>query len=139
MEIERDYFRPFITHTGGILAYIENMRQETKWGGDIELQVLSEIYDVRIEVFNHSPKPIKVFNEKAGNTHKIVRLLYLQLSHYDSLHKLSESKKVIEGGFGTLESIVLENARERVKNIGKVPRLTTDRGVIDRTSKARHQ
>lgn len=114
MEIEKDYFRPFITHQNGILRYISEMREDGKWAGDIELQVLSEIYDVKIEVYSKNENPIKVFNENASQKHKVVRLLYLQQSHYDSLHKLSEDPTVIEGGFGTLESEVLDLARERV-------------------------
>ena len=144
MEIERNYFRPFIIHPRGPLAYINEMRKDGKWGDDIEIQVLSEIYNVKIEVFNHSWKPIKTFNEKAAEEgKKTVRLLYLQLSHYDSLHKLDEKDKVIDGAFGTLEEIVLEEARDRVKNGGghgsslsKVPKFaqgqSKDRGDLSR-------
>jgi hypothetical protein len=66
MEIEKAHFRNFVTHKNGILRYIEEMRQEGKWAGDIELQVLSEIYDVKIEVYDWSETPIKVFNENAS-------------------------------------------------------------------------
>lgn len=138
MEIEKDYFRPFITHSKGLLSYIEEMRQDGKWGGDIELQILSEIYDVKIEVYNHSYKPVKVFNENASQqSEKIVRLLYLQFSHYDSLHFLKEKKCVIEGAFGTLERIVLDGARERVKEGGgrKVGEEGFERGDVDRVCK----
>lgn len=137
MEIEKNYFRPFITHSRGILGYIEEMRKDGKWGGDIELQVLSEIYDIKIEVYNFSSVPVKVFNKNASQDHKIVRLLYLQLTHYDSFHKLSESKTIIEGMFGTLENLVLENARERVKNGGNVPKFGSQfqRGDLDRAGK----
>ena len=37
MEIERAHFRNFVTHKNGILRYIEEMRQDGKWAGDIEL------------------------------------------------------------------------------------------------------
>ena len=136
MEIEKDYFRPFITHPNGILRYIEEMRGDGKWGGDIEIQILSEIYDVKIEVYDHSPKPVKVFNEKASQTHKIVRLLYLQMSHYDSLHFLEEKATVLVGEFGTMEEIVLESARERVTRMKNLPKgMVIDRDQVDKASK----
>jgi predicted Rossmann-fold nucleotide-binding protein len=46
----------------------------------------------------------------------VIRLLYLQRSHYDALHKLSEAPTVLEGAFGTMEEVVLEEARERAQN-----------------------
>jgi len=136
MEVEQEYFRPFITHQYGILRYIQEMREEGKWGGDIEIQILSEIYDVKIEIYNHSPKPVKIFNENASQKMKVVRLLYLQMSHYDSLHNLAENPTVLEGGFGTLENIVLDSAKERIKNNKNMPKgMTTNRDNFDKASK----
>jgi OTU domain-containing protein 5 len=66
IDIERDYFRPFITHPQGIDKYLEEMSKNGIWAGDIELQVLSEIYDVTIEVYDSSEQPMKVFNKDAS-------------------------------------------------------------------------
>ena len=66
MDVERDHFRPFITHSLGLEKYIEGMRKLGCWAGDIELQVISELYDVRIEIFEYNEVPIKVFNENAS-------------------------------------------------------------------------
>jgi OTU-like cysteine protease len=54
IDIEKDHFRPFITHPQGLLKYLEEMRTNGTWAGDIELQVLSEIYDVTIEVYDNN-------------------------------------------------------------------------------------
>lgn len=37
MDIERAHFRNFVTHKNGLLRYIEEMREDGKWAGDIEL------------------------------------------------------------------------------------------------------
>lgn len=139
IDIEKDYFRPFIVHPQGLLKYIEIMGKPGTWAGDIELQVLSEIYDVVIEIYDCSEEPIKVFNKDASQRHKIVRLLYLQRSHYDSLHKLDEPASVIEGVFGTIEKAVLEDTYDRVakqKGIKGVEVL--DRTNFNRKCKTRY-
>lgn len=136
MDVERDHFRPFITHSLGLEKYIEQMRKPGSWAGDIELQVISELYDVRIEIFEYNEVPIKVFNEKAGQQHKILRLLYLQKSHYDSLHKLSEPASFVKGVVGTLELATLEDARERSSK-SKVAVAKDTASPVDRTDISR--
>ena len=96
IDLFKDQFRLFIIHKdGGLIKYLEDMRKEGTWAGDIELQAIAELYDIRIEIYEYTDEPVKVFNETASQKNKIVRLLYLQKSHYDSLHKLSEPATVL--------------------------------------------
>lgn len=37
IDVERDYFRPFIPHVRGLDDYINNMRKDGVWGDDVEL------------------------------------------------------------------------------------------------------
>jgi hypothetical protein len=49
---------------------------------------------------------------------------------------LSEPPSVIEGGFGTMENVVLEDAREKVKNQNGAPKnMATNRADYGRQSK----
>ena len=86
LEIEKDFFKPFISGGLSIEKYIENMRKDKVWGDDLEIQIISEIYDVKIQIFSTSWTPIKTFNENPIENAKCIRLLYLQFSHYETIH-----------------------------------------------------
>lgn len=88
------------------------------------------MYDIRIEVYSDSYSPIKVFNQNATQTHKIVRLLYLAMSHYDSFHFNQEERRVIAGEFGVMERNVIQLAKDRVKDRSTTQK--NNREVADR-------
>ena len=43
--------------------YIANKSQNGVWGDDIELQAFREIYDVPIEIYAYSNRPMKTFHD----------------------------------------------------------------------------
>lgn len=85
MRYESFYFQNFIT--GGpeeFNEYCEKMMRNGEWGGHVEIQAMSEIYQRRIEIFSYAAEPMKVVgNSFLGNA--VIRLSYHQQSHYNSI------------------------------------------------------
>jgi len=85
MRYESFYFQEFTT--GGpedFQQYCENMIRNGIWGGHIEIQAMSEIYQRPVEIYSYGAEPMKVVgNSFLGNA--VIRLSYHQQSHYNSI------------------------------------------------------
>lgn len=98
----------------GPANYVSRIRTDGVWADDIELQVMSEIYDCSIEVYADSTNPIKIFNEKPQAIEMRVRLHYLGGCHYDVIWDSRRTTHPLQGhAFGNVESASIDLARER--------------------------
>lgn len=64
ISVERDYFKNFID--GGedyIDEYIARKSVLGCWGDDIEIQAMTEIYDIPMEIYAYDNRPMKTFHE----------------------------------------------------------------------------
>ena len=64
IELETDYFNEYVANVAGTLTlsnYVNNMRRNRTWGGNLELIAFSELYRKTIEVYRSSPQPDHVF------------------------------------------------------------------------------
>lgn len=116
LQAELDFYRQFITTPPGPENYIRRLRTDGVWADDIELQIMSEIYDCSIEIYADSTTPIKTFNENPQAISMRVRLHYLGSCHYDVIWDSRRTSHPLQGhAFGNLESASVEAARERNK------------------------
>ena len=81
---ERAYFRAFVV--GDWDAYVARMRQAGEWGDHVEIQAMSEIYDMPIEIFAYSAQPLRTYRgEGEASGRGVMRLSYHFASHYCSV------------------------------------------------------
>ncbi len=91
-----DEYAPFLHNKGGVCTYINRMRQDGEWGGELEVSILSKILEVEIHLHNHhiSPKTsLPHASTKYGvdeNYQHIMHLSYEGL-HYESLVPIEET------------------------------------------------
>jgi OTU-like cysteine protease len=82
---ERNYFNNYIV--GGDCAfdyYTANMEKDGVWGDDVEIQAISELYNISVEIYIYSTKPAKTFHEESGSKRKVC-LSFHYNSHYNLL------------------------------------------------------
>lgn len=82
IEKEKTFFSKFINEN--FEKYIQRKKKEGTWGDNIEIQALSEIYNLQIQIFHNKKIPTMIYNQKK-KFEKIIRLFYKNLSHYDSI------------------------------------------------------
>lgn len=116
LKAELPFFRQFIIDTQGPEHYLKQLRKDGEWADDLEIQIISELYDCRIEVFGTSNNPIKVFNEKPEAIKVPLRLFYLQQCHYDVIWDPRRPHPLKGHRFGQFEEAALEAANHRDHN-----------------------
>lgn len=116
LEAEISFYKQFITNPPGPEGYVRNLRKDGVWADDIELQVMSEIYDCSIEVYSESTTPLKVFNEAPKAIQMRVRLHYLGGCHYDLIWDPRRTSYPLQGqNFGSIEAASVAKAKDRLK------------------------
>jgi OTU domain-containing protein 5 len=117
VELERDFYKNYVIGgDNGFDHYLERKRRDGVWGDDLEIQALSEIYGLPIEIYAYSNTPMRTFHEVADGNLEPIRLSYHGRSHYNSIKSEGkEEYKIIEKDFGQLETIALREATERKK------------------------
>jgi OTU domain-containing protein 5 len=81
MKSNQDLFEVFIS--SNFDQYLEEMKKSTTWGDEVEIAALSQLFKIRIEVYEDiSPEPFLI-NEFPSTT--VIRLLYVEKVHYDSI------------------------------------------------------
>lgn len=127
LEIEQNYFKSFTTDPFNFSQYIKDTRINGTWGGNIEQQAQSEIYNIKLDIFVFSEEPINTFNEDCVSDYDKARLFYRKKNHYDSikpkvLSKISIKKQeainsgIIKVKYGVIEKESLELAKGRLAN-----------------------
>lgn len=116
MLTEIKFFGQFISHSKGPKHYANEVRKDGVWADNLEIQIVSEIYDCRIEIYTTSRTPIKVFNEKPEAIKTPIRLLYLQQSHYELIFNPMTKPSLETQSFGLIEEASLEAAKSRDHN-----------------------
>lgn len=80
---ERNYFEQFVAEPFD--DFLARISREGEWGDDVEIEALSEIFDVRVEIYaSYSYQLMRTFHETSAASHPI-RLQYVGNSHYNSL------------------------------------------------------
>lgn len=130
LRLNSEFFRPFIT--GIVERYIQTLEENGSWAGDIELQILSEIYDCPVEIYTTSNKAIKVFNEAADEHTEPIRLLYLQRNHYDAIVPDDKQAPLHDVAFGGIEKEALSELKRNKKDPA---RLKSSRLVFEQDCK----
>ena len=90
IELERNYFQLFIANVRGNLTvtrYVNKMRKDRTWGGNIELIAFAELYRKTIHIYQSGPQPNHVFGEgySIAQGEDPIRLHYRDGNHYESL------------------------------------------------------
>ncbi|XVF05131.1 hypothetical protein REPUB_Repub05bG0145100 [Reevesia pubescens] len=83
MERERDHFSQFITE--GFTSYCKRKRRDKVYGNNMEIQVLSEMYNRPIHIYSYSIEPINIFHGSYNTDTPPIRLSYHHGNHYNSL------------------------------------------------------
>ena len=106
LEHEKEFFANYVPEEyDNIDEYIRHKRKNAVWGDNIELQVLGEMYGVRIEIYAYDNVP----NFVAGvgiEDDRVLRLSYHSNSHYNSIvHKDINKRKenLISDSLGEFE------------------------------------
>ena len=79
---EKIFYSKFINEN--FEKYIERKKKEGCWGDNIEIQAISEIYNLQIQIFHNEKIPIMIYNQEK-KYEKIIRLFFRNLDHYDSI------------------------------------------------------
>ena len=97
LKVQKKYFELFIEDDFD--EYIKEKRKNGVWGDDIELEVLSEIYNRPIEIYCGSANPSKCFHEEKqknicdeGIVSSPIRLSYHGKNHYNSVIPLKNDE-----------------------------------------------
>jgi OTU domain-containing protein 5 len=108
LKIEAQYYKNFTTCPDDFDQYIENMGKISVWGGNIELQCLSELYNVKIEIYVWSMDPLNTFNEDCDTDYIHSSLLKINFGILEKeALELANSRNSTENG----ESPDIKNAR----------------------------
>lgn len=132
LRLNSEFFRPFIT--GVVERYIQTLEENGSWAGDMEIQILSEIYDCPIEIYTTSNKAIKTFNEESHEHSEPIRLLYLQRNHYDAIVYDDKHGPLHGVAFGGIEREALSELKNS-KNKTDQTRLKNSRLVFEQDCK----
>lgn len=135
LKIEKDYYSDYIT-SNNIDTYVQYMAKDAVWGGNIELQALSELYNIKIEIYVWSDEPINSFNENCDSEYNTVKQFYRRKNHYDSIKPLKEIHQgIIKVQFGVIENESLDLARNRIKGTSLTPEIKESRLKFERKCK----
>lgn len=104
----------------GFEPFHEKVLTDGYWADNIEIQIIAELYDVRIEIYTTSRTPIKVFNEKPKTIKFPLRLFYLQQSHYELIWDPKRPNPLKMHAFGLIETAAVESAETRHTSSAKV-------------------
>lgn len=118
LKAERKFFSQFMTVPFD--AYIKNLLKDGQWADNIEIQVISELYDVRVEIYTTARQPIKIFNEKPQAIKFPLRLFYLQQAHYELIWDPKRQHPLSATQFGLIETTAVESAESRDKGSSQV-------------------
>lgn len=113
LKAELEFFRQFISDPEGPAHYISEIRRNGVWADNIEIQIIAELYDCRIELFTTSREPLKVFNEKPEAIKTPLRLYYLQKCHYEVIWDPKRVHPFQGQVFGAFERVAVEAAQDR--------------------------
>ena len=91
MEENKKSFQPFIEDDQTIDEYINAMKEDKEWGGNLEIYALSMALHANFYVYihNHPMYVVKSFDDPKKN----IMLTYHDGKHYNSLRKLEERKE----------------------------------------------
>lgn len=118
---EAAFFAQFVSDPLGPKHYVAQLRKDGTWADNLEIQIVSELYDCRIEIYTTSRKPIKVFNEKPEAVKMPVRLFYQQQAHYELIWDPRRAHPLESQSFGLVEQASVEAARSRDRGRGEEP------------------
>ena len=86
---EKDFYQFFIEDDENFGSYVSSMAKNGAWGGNIELQALSNVLGVNITIYqvNEPPWEISNFPETARRIH----LSYHDGDHYNSVRVIGDT------------------------------------------------
>ena len=118
---EAAYFRAFVV--GDFDAYVTRMCQPGEWGDHLEIQALSEVYDMPIEIYAYSTHPLRTYSRQDGSEgagvvggvrRSMMRLSYHFASHYNSVVEAGRLGGLLDGRHvGEVEEESMERQRRR--------------------------
>ena len=125
IDTEAAYFRAFVV--GDFDAYVTRMCQPGEWGDHLEIQALSEVYDMPIEIYAYSTHPLRTYSHYedgsseagsavgvAGVRRPVMRLSYHFASHYNSVVEAGRVSGLLDGRHvGEVEEESMERRRRR--------------------------
>jgi OTU-like cysteine protease len=119
LKAEKLFFSQFMTIPFD--NYVKNLLTDGHWADNIEIQIIAELYDVRVEIYTTSRSPIKVFNEKPQAIKFPLRLFYLQQAHYELIWDSKRSHPLGMHNFGLIETAAVESAESRHSGNSPIP------------------
>jgi OTU domain-containing protein 3 len=134
IEQHREDYEPFIEDDQTFDKYLANMRRNTTWGGNIEIQAASLVYNINICI-HQLEQPRWEISNFDGATVRTIHLSYHQGDHYASVRRMDEMKvngaapKSIVIGDST-KSLDFKNNDPKMK---KKPITYEEKQVIDAT------
>lgn len=131
LSAEAQFFGQFIDHPKGVKHYMGEVRKDGTWADNLEIQIVSELYDCRIEIYTTSRTPVKVFNEKPEAIKLPVRLLYVQQAHYELIWDPRRTHPLATQSFGLMEHASVEAARERDHGRGEEGPTSSDQPTFE--------
>lgn len=114
MILRKPEFSAFISEAdGGFDAYVRRMMRQGVWGGDQEIQALTELYQRPIEVWIYSEEAGAKLGREVRPIGGVepIRLAFITEGHYDSLHSSSWSQNLLRTPPGKYERRVLRKLR----------------------------
>eukprot|EP00494_Astrolonche_serrata_P034583 UN34852 len=118
MKVERDYFSPYIESSSSFAEYCKHMDKMGVWGGNVEIQAISEMYGRPIEIYAYDTKPMKTYSNQAVSKMGPIRLSYHQGSHYNSIKNCNKETSRLEI---LSKPGVIENERIKLSNKSRQP------------------
>ena len=87
VEKHREYFVPFVENDQTFEDYLEVMKREGSWGGNVEIQAFSASFsmDVVIHIYNQQPYYFTVDDPK-----RVIHLSYHNGDHYNSIRWIDD-------------------------------------------------
>ncbi|KAL4467723.1 hypothetical protein ABPG74_013058 [Tetrahymena malaccensis] len=98
--------------------YVQEMSENGTWGDNIEIQIISEIYQRSVEIYvAFQETPMRTFHENQDKfkVNEPIRLSYHGECHYNSIKSLNH-EKLIQEKIGVVEEESIQSARNRQKN-----------------------
>ena len=92
--VETSYFSQYIG--GDFEDYVNNMKRSGVWGGNIEIQAMSEMYQRPIEIYAYSATPMKTYSNENSNLTVII-LFFIGLQYPLGSTKLEIDEGLVAG------------------------------------------
>jgi len=117
IEAHADDYRWFVEEDEKFDDYVDRLRCDGEWGGQIELMACSRIFNVDIIVHQEDPKPSFSFGESNPKT---IELSFHGEEHYNAVVNVDDTGEMIGDGVLPTDIVIINGKKKKNTSNDKI-------------------